>query len=293
MKTIEGVYCATGAFLSYACLCTLAGAKFYPLWRAVGCKLLQCVLQTKSLRQHELAQSVAHVHQFLARRMYSFICSNKGTESHRNSKQKSETLLFQSISNVGWLVFWGPALTKLAPSSFSASLMPHALSCPIWRFCLVPLWNQLWRNTCALAPRFLAVIWSPGRRVGNQIYLIHRDTMRVGWWLGDWATKSVKHQKRDHDDELWWSPGPPGRKAIDTNPKVQPKKLSTHGQTVNFKYSCRISRGTLVSNTLRYVWLHFYPTPQDNSVVVPRCRWMKVKMGCTVSCSMLYRLVGS
>jgi hypothetical protein len=46
--------------LSHACLCTLARPKFYPIsWRAAGFKLLQCILQTKSLSLWGVKQNIA------------------------------------------------------------------------------------------------------------------------------------------------------------------------------------------------------------------------------------------
>ena len=150
-KGIYWIYCATGAFLSKACLCTFARAKIYPIsWRAAWFKLLQCIFQKKSLSllglkeniagQNEslsnrhthtiaqkLAQSMAHVHQFShlsARKMWFITCSNENTESHWEVREKPNPfypIYFQCSMLViaGQLVFWGPTLTKLAPSSSS------------------------------------------------------------------------------------------------------------------------------------------------------------------------------
>ena len=130
---------------------------------------------------------------FLARNMYFFICSNKGTESHRNSKPKSESLLFNLF----------PMLVDL---SFGEMQWPswHLLHfLPVW--CHMPFlapngasaWFHFEASFGVTPARSLLDSWrwygwSPGRKTNLSLRL---DTMMVGWWLGDWATKSVKHQK--------------------------------------------------------------------------------------------------
>ena len=163
--------------------------------------------------------------------------------------------------------------------------MPHAFSCPTGRFRLIHSRILLWHNNWVPAPRFLAVIWPPGwvdcwcgrrqgrsvRRqsgpssVGNQIYLICRDTMMVGWWFGDLKCVINKRNTTNCDDP----------QGLEENKKIRhccnPNYLWAHGQRVNFKFCCRISRVTFVFNTARDVWVHSQPIPQDNSTVVPRC----------------------
>ena len=187
----------------------------------------------------------------------------------KSEKNRIPSIL--SISNVGQLVFWGPTLTKLAPSSIAATLIRCVLSSPMTRFCLIRIWIQLWHSTSGLAPRFL--LWPPGLvdRWGSQvqewkkkkkmyitvyIYTYGYDDKvdhpwkepksilfaGIPWWLADGLRSEPRNtwntKKGTMNDELWSSPGPPGRKDNRHcfNPKVQFKNLSTRGQMVNVKH---------------------------------------------------------
>ena len=148
-------------------------------------KLLQCVL-TKSLSLLGLKENIAGQNETLSNRHtlaqkhtktseVNGVCSpiyhifqQKHWKS-QGSQRKTESHSILSISKVGQLVFWGPTLTKLAPSSIAATLIRCVLSSPMTRFCLIRIWIQLWYSTSGLAPRFL--LWPPGLvdRWGSQV----------------------------------------------------------------------------------------------------------------------------
>ena len=154
-------------------------------------KLLQCVL-TKSLNLLGLKEDIAGQNETLSNRhtlaqkhtktsAVNGVCSpiyhmfRQKTLKITGKSEKNRIPSILSISNVGQFVFWGPTLTKLAPSSIAATLIRCVLSSPMTRFCLIRIWIQLWHSTSGLAPQFL--LWPPGLvdRWGSQVQKMEEE----------------------------------------------------------------------------------------------------------------------